>query len=73
MKKSKRKLNLKKIAISNLREIKGQGGGGCIFGSLAWTAGGDGGTGHQYTAGCPPTEESACCDTRMDTYCDRET
>ncbi|WP_298509328.1 hypothetical protein [uncultured Kordia sp.] len=64
MKKSKTKLNLKKMSISNLATVKG--------GRTVWctiTIGGGG----NYSAGCPPTEESQCCDTRMDSYCDRET
>ena len=64
MKKNKAKLNLKKMSISNLAVVKG---GGTVWCTITI------GTKPKYSNGCPPTEESACCDTRMDTYCDRET
>ncbi len=68
MKKSKKKLSLKKMSVSNLATVKG---GGTVWCTI--TVGASGVTTCNYTAGCPPTEESQCCDTRGDSYCDRET
>jgi len=63
MKKSPKKLSLKKMSISNLAIVKG--GGGTVWCTIP-VGGGD------YTYPCPPTLESACCDTIEDSYCDRE-
>jgi hypothetical protein len=67
MKKNPRKLNLKKMSISNLAIVKG---GGTVWCTV--TVGSGYSTCYYTNANCPPTEESACCDTVRDSMCDRE-
>jgi hypothetical protein len=68
MKKSPKKLSLKKMGISNLEIVKG--GGGTVWCTI--TIGTSGGPCNYTNYQCPPTLESACCDTRGDSMCDRE-
>ncbi len=74
MKKSQKKLSLKKIAISSLKSVYGgdnPGGNSVWCGTI--TTGLSGVSTCNYTGvTCPPTLESQCCDTRGDSHCDRE-
>ncbi|WP_157560149.1 hypothetical protein U8527_21890 [Kordia algicida OT-1] len=56
------------MSISNLAVVKG--GAGTVWCTI--TVGTSGASTCNYTPGCPPTAESACCDTIGDSHCDRE-
>lgn len=71
MKKSRKKLSLKKIAISHLVKGGDNPGGNSVWcGTITTGLSGAGTCNYTYT--CPPTAQSGCCDTRGDSMCDRE-